>query len=362
MKLLKEGPVLRNESAKTGKMKHWQLLLLTDGTDFYIQKTSWLGDGKKLAATPTRIEGKNVGRANATTDREQALLAFARAIQRRRDKGFSESGSSDHVPTKPMLAQGFEKRKDKISWPVFVQPKYDGHRMLMDGQRAWTRGGKDHVKAAVAHLMFDTDGYTLDGEVMLPKGRYLAETSSALKGRKTVNADSKKLVYYVYDVVVDLPYAERYELLKELLVDAPDNVVLVPTVEAESPEEVWQFHATAVKAGFEGAIVRTNGTGYEVGARTDALLKVKAFQDEEFTVVSVDEGKGSNEGLAILVLDCGKGQTFRAVPEGGMELRRQLWKHRHDLLRQTWTVRFFYKSKDGVPIYPVAVAHREAGR
>src|SRR3990172_4341988 len=103
MKILKKGPVLRDESVKTGKMKHWQLLLLTDGSNFYIQKTSWLGGGKRLEATPTRIAGKNVGRSNETTDEEQALLAFARAILRRRDRGYSEDGSSGHVPTKPML-------------------------------------------------------------------------------------------------------------------------------------------------------------------------------------------------------------------------------------------------------------------
>jgi ATP-dependent DNA ligase len=151
-------------------------------------------------------------------------------------------------------------------------------------------------------------------------------------------------------------------LLKELLADAPANVELVPTVTADDAAEVWAFHAKAVAAGFEGAIVRTDGTGYEVGARTDRLLKVKAFQDSEFQVVSVDEGVGSNVGLAILELECGEGKTFRAVPEGGMELRRQLWADRHDLLGQWWTVRFFYKSKDGVPIYPVAVAQREEGQ
>ena len=360
MKTIKEGPVLRDES-KTGKMKHWQLLLLTDGKDFFIQKTWWLGeDGKKTEATPTKIEGKNAGRSNATTNMEQAELAFTRAIKRRQDKGFSLDGTSTHVPTKPMLALSFEKRKDRITkWPVFVQPKYDGHRMLMDGARAWTRGGKDHVVANVKHLMFDTDGYTLDGEIMLPKGRYLAETSSAIKNPKSQMQG--KLVFYVYDVVVDLPYAERYELLKELLADAPANVELVPTVTAQNPEEVMEFHGAAVKAGFEGAIVRLDGSGYEVGARTDQLLKVKAFQDEEFQVVSVDEGEGSNVGLAILVLELPNGKTFNAVPEGGMALRRELWKNRHDLLGQFWTVRYFYKSKDGVPIYPIAVTERHPG-
>lgn len=359
MKTLKKGPVLRDESVRTGKMKHWQLLLLTDGTDFYIQKTSWLGEkGKKLEATPTKIEGKNAGRSNATTNEQQAYLAFDRANQRRRDKGFSESGSSDHVPTKPMLAQKFEKRKDRISWPVHVQPKYDGHRMLMDGQRAWTRGGKDHVAATVAHLMFDTDGYTIDGEVMLPKGRHLADTSSAVK---RLGANSRMLVYYVYDVVVDLPYAERYELLKELLADAPPNVELVPTVQADNAEEVWDFHKRAVAAGFEGAMVRSGQQGYEEGVRTDHLLKVKEFQDGEFEVVGVEEGEGSNVGLAILVLDAGNGETFNAVPEGGMDLRRELWTVRHSLIGTWWTVRYFYKSKDGIPIYPVAVVQREEG-
>lgn len=361
MELLKESAILRDESTKTGKMKNWQLRLLADNASFFVQKTSWLDGAKKVEHTPTLIEGKNVGRSNETTNRAQAELAFERAITRRRDRGYSESGTSAHVPTKPMLAQSFEKRKDRIGkWPVFVQPKYDGHRMLMDGVRAWTRGGKDHLQSNVGHLMFDTDGYTLDGEIMLPKGRYLAETSSAIKRPR--NPDAKKLVYYVYDVVVDLPYAERYELLKELLADAPAGVELVPTITAETPEEVMGFHSVFVKAGYEGAIVRLDGSGYEIGARTDQLLKVKKFQDAEFQVVSVVDGEGSNKGLAILVLELPSGDTFRAVPEGGMDLRARLWADRDDLLGQMWTVRFFYLSKEGKPIFPVAVAERHEGQ
>jgi hypothetical protein len=34
----------------------------------------------------------------------------------------------------PMLANDFNKRKDKISFPLFVQPKLDGYRMIYNSK------------------------------------------------------------------------------------------------------------------------------------------------------------------------------------------------------------------------------------
>jgi DNA ligase-1 len=49
------------------------------------------------------------------------------------------------------------------------------------------------------------------------------------------------------------------------------------------------------KAGYEGAIIRQLGIGYE-HKRSSQLLKMKDFLDSEFLVVGVEEGRGKLQG------------------------------------------------------------------
>ena len=358
MRIIQTSPELRSH-AKTGKIKHWQISLLTDGVNFYFQKQWWQdGDAGVQASTPEKVEGKNTGRSNATSEAEQAVLAFKRAIQKRRDKGFSEDGSTAHVYTKPMLAHKFDPAD--VKFPVFVQPKLDGYRMLMDGNNAWTRGGKDHVRECVQHLMWGVGDYTVDGELLLPGNKPLQVTASAAK--KFNRGVSETLEYHVYDIVEpDLPFSERTRLVHKLLADGvPKNVKLVPTLLAQDEEDVMKAHAifTDPKYGYEGTIIRTAGGLYEIGFRSHGLLKLKDFQDSEFQVVNVEHGKGSFEDMPILVLEAKPGVTFNAVPEGTATYRRNLWTNRHALIGQWWTVRYQTLSKEGKPIFPVAVAPR----
>src|SRR5437899_2017374 len=161
MKVLLESDVLQG-IAKTGKQKFWKIRVVRDGDRYGYIREWWQEGSKHQESTVVWVEGKNVGRANATTDKEQAMLIIQRVVQKRMDKL-----NSPYL--KPMLAEGFRSRQDDIRWPVFVQPKFDGRRMLMDGDNAWSRGLKDYNAEVVEHLMFDTGYFIVDGELMLPK-------------------------------------------------------------------------------------------------------------------------------------------------------------------------------------------------
>jgi predicted DNA-binding WGR domain protein len=77
------------------------LHLLTDGTDFYLRSTWWQVGHNAQASIPERVKGKNEGRSNATSDKEQATLEFDALVKKRRDKGFSEDGGSPHHRRQP---------------------------------------------------------------------------------------------------------------------------------------------------------------------------------------------------------------------------------------------------------------------
>ena len=201
----------------------------------------------------------------------------------------------------------------------------------------------------------------VDVRLMLPGSRPLQETSAAAKKFRTGVSDT--LEYHVYDVVEpDMPFAARSQLLRELVDNAPVKVWLVVTLEVQNEQELFEAHTGFVAEGYEGTIVRSGEGGYEIGHRSSTLLKVKDFQDAEFLVVDIIEGKGSFEGKAICVCETKSGKTFKAVPEGTSEHRREVYTNRGKYIGKWLTVRFQTYSNSGTPTgNTVGVDFREEG-
>ena len=361
MKTIKMSPILQSV-AKSGKAKFWQLFAIEDGGRFFYQKTWWQDGSKKQSSTPSEVKGKNTGRANETSAKSQLISEFDSIVQKRRDKGYSEDGSSDHMPTKPMLAHKWKEKKHKVEFPCFVQPKLDGFRMLKeaDGKVAWTRGGKEHVRECVEHLMWNTGDSMIDGELILSHMPPLQETSRAAK--KYRPGVSEELMYHVYDVVLeDVPFAIRYDFLKEFAKNSPENVILVETIEVKDEAELFAAHAHFTSEGFEGTIIRSGTDGYEIGHRSSSLLKLKDFKDSEFRIIGVVDGKGSFKGKAIFVCETDEGYEFNATPEGTMEYRAELYRTRKNHIGKWLTVRYPTVSEEGKPQHGIGVDIREEG-
>jgi len=130
-----------------------------------------------------------------------------------------------------MLANKYKDKKDKIDWDagVFMQPKYNGMRMLYDGKKAWSRGGKLMIPDVIKHLQIDTKGHILDGELILPDMPVLQETMKAAK--KYREGVSDKLIYVVYDIIdADMPFEDRQEVYTNV-VNSGNNlsVIAAPT-------------------------------------------------------------------------------------------------------------------------------------
>jgi len=259
-----------------------------------------------------------------------------------------------------MLAHKFTDHKGKVEFPVYVQPKLNGMRMLFNGESGWSRGNKEVIPEVIQHLKFDTGGYTLDGELMLPNNQLLQESMKAIK--KYRPELSSQLIYHVYDVVLpDQHYDNRMEILDTIFMDAPKNVVRVKTVKANDESQVSHLHNLFTQDGFEGTMIRDPWANYEIGKRSYSLLKLKDFVDAEYRIVNVVDGDGSDVGLAIFELETDSGQRFNCRPEGSQENRADLFKNRRQLVGKYLTVRYQELSKDGVPIFPVGVSIRDWG-
>ena len=364
MKIVKSSEWLISEN-KVGNKKFWRLHIVRDGEHYHTQ-TEWYSitttgkESKKQLSEPYYAQPTNVGRANQRNSQQQADFEFDAIIKKQMDKGFHREGEKSKTLPMPMLAHKFKDNKSKVEFPVFVQPKLNGMRMLFDGDMGWSRGNKEIIPEVIQHLKFDTDGFILDGELMLPGNQLLQESMTAIK--KFRPELSPTLIYHVYDVVdSDLPYAKRYQLIVDICRNAPKNVKIVQTELVKNEDDIMKYHKKFVKDGFEGTMVRFPEFPYEIGKRSYSLLKLKDFTDDEYRIVDIIDGDGSDRGLAIFQLDNGNGQVFNCRPEGSQENRAELYKERKKLINKYMTVRFFELSKDNIPIFPVGVGIREWG-
>lgn len=364
MNIIESSKVLVAKN-KADNKKFWQLHIVEIDSKFYTQ-TSWYqetedgGLSKKQYSEPYYAEPTNLGRANERDNKSQAYFEFDAILKKQRDLGFRYENEKASEVKKPMLAHKFRDHMEKAVWPSFVQPKLNGIRMLYDGQGGMTRGGKDIIPECIAHLQFDTEGHVMDGELMLPGNQLLQVSMTAIK--KFRPELSPQLIYHVYDVVEpEMPYANRMELVKRLCKNAPKNVHMVQTEVCNEKSEVMKYHKLFTSQGYEGAMLRNPRVGYEDGKRSYSLLKVKSFVDAEFKILDVIEGGGSDKGLAIFVLDNGKGSRFNCRPEGTQESRREMFEARKSLIGKYLTVRYFELSKDEIPTFPIGVTVREKG-
>jgi DNA ligase-1 len=364
MKIVKSSEWLISEN-KNGGEKFWRLHIVKDGANYYTQ-TEWYQisktgrETKRQTSEPYFAAPTNVGRANERNSQEQADFEYDAVIKKQRDKGFRAKGERKDVRPMPMLAHKFSDHKGKVEFPVYVQPKLNGMRMLFDGENGWSRGNKEVIPEVIQHLKFDAGGFILDGELMLPNNVLLQESMTAIK--KYRPELSPNLLYHVYDIVdSELPYAKRQQIIHDILHDAPPNVVRVPTWEAFNEADVLVWHKSFTRDGFEGTMIRNPDMQYEIGKRSYSLLKLKDFIDDEYRIVDIIDGDGSDKNLAIFILETDDGQHFNCRPEGSQENRRELYKNRSKLIGLYVTVRYQELSRDGIPIFPVGVGIRELG-
>lgn len=352
---------------KNGELRQWQVS--TDGDKIVV--THGVVGGQLVTATRTATP-KNVGRSNETTAEQQAVLEAQAMHTFKLERKYSLTivEAQDVVPL-PMLAKDFAKVKN-IQYPVDVQPKLDGVRAIArwEGDKVVliSRGGKlwtavPHINEALKTIL--PKGSEFDGEIYLHGKPFQWITSRA----KKAHSDSIDLQYHIYDIpTVDgddsLLWEERITALASICTYAQaltEAIRFVETFSAADAATVRNYHDSVVKRGYEGAIIRLLDGVYEYGHRSSSLLKLKAFDDAEFTIIGARGGEGIETDLVIW--ECRNNinsLTFETRPKGTHEDRRALLVKAGAYHGQPLKVKFFGRTDDGLPRFPVADGIRVA--
>jgi len=260
--------------------------------------------------------------------------------------------------TKLMLAEKWRERISPTGY--WISEKLDGVRAFWSGKAFYSRRGNqfpapDWFKAKMPQNV------ELDGELWC--GRRMFRRSLAI----VRNAGSDKLWQYVTYQVFDLPsfknskkevvaattlFEDRLKRIREITKNN-DVCVAVGMLRCESTAHLRSELKKVVGRGGEGLMLRKPKSDYVQG-RSDVLLKVKNFQDEEAKVMRYQDGKGKHVGkvgaLALRTPDgreflCGSGMTDKdreSPPKIGAVV----------------TYRFPELMNNGYPRHPVFVAPR----
>jgi ATP-dependent DNA ligase len=357
--------------SKTGKTQVWNIEVI----EAKIRVSYGYEGGAVTVNEKTITSGKNLGKKNATTAAEQAVLEAKSTWDKKKTGGYAESLDDAHVPgvadaaavaaheaILPMLAHDFHKRGKDIKFPCYVQPKLDGVRCIFRNGVLTSRQGK--VFPNMEHIVNDLEDVelVLDGELYSDTLNF--QQFVGLVRKKKHNAKEiellKQVKYWVYDCVNDEPFEARINTLWDMFGERSyDHIKLLSTDECKTKAELKGFHDRFVAEGKEGLIIRNKTGLYQLAARSKDLQKYKEFEDAEFTVVEFTDGEGSEKGLVIWVCETEDKRKFSVRPRGTHEERAELFKDADSYVGKKLTVRYQELTDDKIPRFPVGIAFRD---
>ena len=293
---------------------------------------------------------------------------------------------------KPMLAYPVSDKPIDYTKPVFMQPKLDGVRCLIQSEdveyhepntgklikaqavKAYSRTGKewlniDHILQALVPFFQANPDVILDGELYNHALRDDFEKiiSCVRKTKPTAvdKAESRRLVqFHCYDIVEeDVRFKFRNMALRKYFSNGEYlhqayGVRYVETHEVHAEKYAHQLHEICLKNGYEGSILRTNDV-YQC-KRSHSLRKFKDFHDAEAVLVDWVEGKGKRKGTIgkFMAIDA-DGNTFGMPVMDNFKKLQTMFKEMQGWVGKEATFTYFERTKAGSYRHPLFKAIRD---
>jgi len=275
---------------------------------------------------------------------------------------------------KPMLAYPVSDKPIDYTKPVFIQPKLDGVRCLIqyEGSKAsgyesvvaYSRTGKlwlniNHILAELIPFFQKHPDVVLDGELYNHdlKDDFEKIISLVRKQKPTlVDRHEARLLtqFHCYDIINETQtFEDRYKFVMDNLRDSY-CVRTVETLQCFVESDAKMIHEQNLEDGYEGSIVRTND-GYQC-KRSHNLRKFKDFSDAEATIVGYLDGKGKRTGtLGKFIMQDDEGVEFGCPPGKGYTYKdlKVMLDNIHDYIGQRATFTFFERTKAGSYRHPL---------
>jgi len=357
--------------ASTGALREWTI----EYSDTAYRTHSGQVEGKITTSKWYDVKATNVGRANERNVAEQAEFEAQAKWQKKLDAGYTEDETAVDTSVKfisPTLAKKWEDRHDKVEYPVFSQPKLDGMRAVITKDGAKSRNGKPwvtipHILKSLEPVFKAFPDLILDGELYNHEYKEdFNKICSLAKRTKPTGEDleesAEKLQFHWYDIAdASKKFAQRTEDLQSIYVEfnLKDTAIrMVETNFHSCSASVDSAYTDYVDRGFEGQMIRES-IPYEF-KRSSGLLKRKDFQDEEYLILDICEGKGNKTGMAgYAILRTESGQVFNSNIKGPHDFLKDLLVNRDNYIGSYGTCTFFNLTPDGIPRFPYLTRLRD---
>ncbi|MCF6218527.1 MAG: DNA ligase [Gammaproteobacteria bacterium] len=192
----------------------------------------------------------------------------------------------------------------------WVSEKLDGVRAYWDGNELISKNGNPFPAPQWFTDALPT--HKLDGELWISRGQF-EKLLSTVRQRPTHHKLWRKVRYMVFDLpLAGIPFEQRLIKLKQIIDAHPSpHLQMVKQYQLPSHAALMKRVEQVVTAGGEGLMLHKGSAHYRAG-RSNNLLKVKIYQDEEATVIGHQPGKGKYHGLlgSLLVINR-HGKTFK---------------------------------------------------
>jgi DNA ligase-1 len=355
------------KKTKGGKTQEWTVEVDADK----YRTISGQTDGKKVTSEWTVCTPKNVGRANATTGEEQAIVEAQALRKKKLEHGYFEDVANIEQKQyfEPMLARDYNDFKDEIKFPIYSQPKLDGVRCIVTKDGMFSRNGKEiisapHIYSSLKPYFDREPNLIFDGELYCDKlANDFNKIISLVRKTKPTEADLKEsadtIQYWIYDLpstkdLFQRRFGDLITLHYKTDILWPECCRLVTTDVIVDKVALEKMYGVYMEAGFEGQMLRVINKPYE-NKRSNFLLKHKTFTDEEFTILDIGEGIGNRAGTAGYMTFERNGKRFNSNIKGNFEYVVDILKNRDSLIGKKATVKYFNITPDGVPRFPYVI-------
>lgn len=192
--------------------------------------------------------------------------------------------------TQTQLAKVYEQDNTIPISNYLVSEKYDGIRAIWTGSQLLTRQG--NLISAPEWFTAPLPAVWLDGELWTKRQNF-EELSSIVRTQTPKNNRWRQVKYMVFDMPdAQLPFEERYKNYSSLIEQInAEHIRPVKQQRFHSNHELSEHLKAMVEHGAEGLMLHL-ATALHQSGRSDALLKLKPYFDDEAEVIAHLPGKG----------------------------------------------------------------------
>ena len=262
-----------------------------------------------------------------------------------------------------------DKTAKKVDWndEWLVSRKLDGIRCLViideNGEvKFFSRAGKpfltlDNLKPSIHKL--GLKNMVLDGEICMTDENGDEDFQSIIKEIKRKNHTIENPHYFIFDMLTLKEFTDqvsestvgyRLEQAKVLIND--DKYISLLDQRVGSDMILEEMMEESKNGGWEGLMLRKDTT-YQ-GKRSNDILKVKKFHDDEYVVVDLEnavnrvivDGKEVEELMLKNVIIEHKGNRVQVGSGFSHEQKRYFFENPNEILGKTITVQYFETTKN----------------